>query len=206
MSVPTLHKVLSRYLPPTTLETAVSLWTEHPFHFTVTRKRSSKYGDYRYDPVKNEHTITVNGDLNPYAFLVTFLHEYAHLTTVVRYGTQVSPHGIEWQEEFKRIASSFLSDSILPADVLRVWKAHMEKPRASTTSDLAMITVLRRYDEHNRAIPLFLLPERSHFVFNGKVYEKGKPLRTRTYATETASGRRYLFHKAALVEQIETLP
>jgi hypothetical protein len=204
MSASALQKVLTRYLPPQAVASAVAMWQAYPFHFTVTRKRSSKYGDYRYDPVSKEHTITVNGDLNPFAFLVTYVHEFAHLTTIVRFGTKVSPHGVEWQEEFKQAAIPFLTEAILPPDVLRVWRAHMVKPRASTTADLAMITVLRRYDQHNRAVPLFLLPEQSHFAYNGKVYVKGKTLRTRLYATELPSGKRYLFHKGALVEQVDT--
>ena len=49
--------------------------------FKISRSRSSKLGDYRAPFRGSPHRISVNHDLNPYSFLITTIHEFAHLQT-----------------------------------------------------------------------------------------------------------------------------
>src|SRR6478735_209674 len=95
---------LARFLPPGTFEVVAPFFHEHTIHLTLTRHRRSLHGDYRA-PSRDHpyHRISVNATLNPYSFLITLLHEIAHLTTTVAHGLKASPHGREWKSEFRKI-------------------------------------------------------------------------------------------------------
>ena len=46
----------------------------------------------------NNHRISVNGNLNKYSFLITLIHELAHLLTFTQYKNRVDPHGRNGRE------------------------------------------------------------------------------------------------------------
>ena len=74
------RKILLKHLPEAALEPIIALQENYGFSLVITNPRSTKFGDYR-PPQRgsNYHRISVNGDLNPFQFLVTLLHEIAHL-------------------------------------------------------------------------------------------------------------------------------
>lgn len=59
---------LSRYLPTGTDQQVLSLLQQHRVLLTITRERRTVLGDYRHRTHDQQHRITVNGNLNPYAF------------------------------------------------------------------------------------------------------------------------------------------
>src|SRR5574337_89035 len=71
--------ILKKYIP----EPAVPLIAEWIYHFNfklkIKKARLSRFGDYMPPMNGKNHVITVNNDLNPYAFLLTLVHEIAHL-------------------------------------------------------------------------------------------------------------------------------
>ena len=93
-----LIQVLDKYLPEGCAPPVVDLLVENPVHFKIVKPRKTKLGDFRY--FNGKMMITVNGDLNQYEFLVTTLHEIAHLQTHVKFGRKVAPHGREWKMSF----------------------------------------------------------------------------------------------------------
>ena len=76
----TEFEAVRNHLPPSTWKYVSNLLLEYPVVVRVVPHRATKLGDYR-PPRLDEccHRITVNDDLNIYAFLVTLLHELAHL-------------------------------------------------------------------------------------------------------------------------------
>src|ERR1043165_3959224 len=94
-----MAKVLAKYLPAGTVEICTEWIVQLNIHLRITKDRSSKFGDYR--PVQNgaAHIITVNHNLNRYAFLITFVHEVAHLVCEKKYSRSVAPHGSHWKRE-----------------------------------------------------------------------------------------------------------
>ena len=64
------------------------------------------------------HTISLQVDLNPYALLFVFIHEWAHLATRKRFGSKAAPHGREWRENFKNLFAPFHTTDIFPSDIL----------------------------------------------------------------------------------------
>ncbi|HMP88207.1 MAG TPA: SprT-like domain-containing protein, partial [Lacibacter sp.] len=111
-----LH-ALSAYLPQGALEPVLDYLHQYHIHLTITRERNSVLGDYRHAHQHKNHRISVNGNLNPYAFLVTLLHEMAHLLAFEQFGNRIAPHGREWKQEYSRILARFLDQHIFPADI-----------------------------------------------------------------------------------------
>ena len=94
---------LQDYLPDGSFDKVLYYLQHHKVHLTISRKRQSILGDYRHAHFDKNHRISVNGNLNKYAFLITLLHELAHLFTYEKYGHRVQAHGREWKDEFGKI-------------------------------------------------------------------------------------------------------
>lgn len=163
---------------------------EKTVHFTVSKPRKTKLGDYRQPWEGKPHRISVNGNLNQYAFLVTTVHEMAHLTTFEKYGGRVNAHGVEWKMEFKQLFQPLIEKDILPNDITMALSNYLKNAKAASCTDDKLYRVLRRYDE-NRGILVEHLEFGARFELKGKTFELGKKLRKRYECVELSSGRTY---------------
>ncbi|MEJ0101967.1 MAG: hypothetical protein WDO19_05135 [Bacteroidota bacterium] len=84
---------LQTYLPPGTFNPVLQYLNHYKVHLTIARERKSILGDYRHRTHHANHRISVNGNLNVYSFLITLLHELAHLLTFEQFGNRVQSHG-----------------------------------------------------------------------------------------------------------------
>ena len=193
-----LGKLLVEYVPENALEYCIALWSEQPFTFKVSNNRISKLGDYKFDPRVGEHAISVNGGLNQYAFLVTFLHEFAHLLVQIRFNSRQRPHGQEWKNCFNEVMAPVLQNDVFPSPLKEVLAKHMENPRASSGSDPELYAALKVHDDVSGVNMLMDLPNGVEFVFKNRVFQKVKHKRTRVLCNEVGSGRQYLI--PAIVE------
>ena len=200
-------EILSKYIPEKAVGLIVRWIYEYDFKLKITKERNTKLGDYRPPIDRPNHLITINHNLNPYSFLVTLVHEIAHLTCYNRYRNRVLPHGEEWKSEYKKHLSYFLTKEIFPDDVLFVLMRHLEKPGASSCADSNLLKVLKRYDKKNEEQPVVFLeklPYKTKFLYNGsRLFEKGLRVRTRYKCTEISTGNQYLFHALAEVQMVE---
>ena len=192
--------VFSKHVPEYAQSYCYELWKEHNFTFKVSRKRNSKLGDYRFDPSKSSHQISVNHDLNRYSFLITYIHELAHLTTQVKFGNRVKPHGKEWKREFRTLMFPMLTDRVFPDEILRPLADHMKNPKASSTVDGKLLVALRNYDSNSIGTLLSHIEVNSQFLFNKTVYKKLEKRRTRSICLNMNSGRKYLISESAQVQ------
>lgn len=199
----TFYSLLNKHIPDNAVHYAYDLWVSYPFHFKVTKKRNSKYGDYRYNPVTNAHAITINGDMNQYAFLVTYIHEVAHLVTYQNFGKRIAPHGTEWKRTFSELMAPLLSNLVFPNDILDVLRQHMKNPKATSGSDPLLHICLRKYDDNTGLVHLGEVRNGDLFKFNTRVFKKEAMRRTRILCQEVKSGRKYLISQAALVENVK---
>lgn len=110
--------ILRKYFPAPALPSVAQWIPRYGVYLCITRARRSKHGDFTLAPVRGMHRITVNGSLHPYAFLLTFVHELAHLRVLKRYGSRVMPHGAEWKAEFRALMLTLDLRAIYPSDVL----------------------------------------------------------------------------------------
>ena len=142
-----LHDLMEKYVPREAVGYCCDLWNRHPFGLKVTGKRNSKLGDYRFDKPSGRHFITVNHNLNQYAFLITYIHEIAHLTVTVGHKRRVSPHGPEWKSEFIRLMKPVMNERVFPEELMPLLQKHMRNPKASSHSDPALVAALQKYDK-----------------------------------------------------------
>ena len=186
---------LQQYLPEGSFEDVHNYLHHYKVHLTVTRQRQSILGDYRHAHDGKTHRISVNGNLNKYSFLITLLHELAHLFTYERFGHRVQSHGREWKDEFGKILAQFLSKKIFPADIAASLLQTLKNPAASSCGDEKLLRVLRNYDLQKDGHYLVeQLPENSLFkIKDGRSFKKGPRVRTRYKCIEVATGKLYLF-------------
>ena len=190
---------LERHLPLGSIDFCYCLYLSNPFVFVVSRHRTTKLGDYRYDRKKNIHRISVNESLNPYSFLITFLHEVAHQKVMLRYGSGVRHHGTEWKQEFQKLLIHLLTLEILPDDLSKALAQYARNPRATSLGFQPLERVLERHDQHPTGDKLIDIPAGSFFVFKGKKYQKIEKRRTRVVCLRISNGHKYLISGMATV-------
>lgn len=149
--------------------------------------------------------ITVNADLNPHAFLITYVHEVAHAHVHQAYQRRGKPHGRAWQMAFQRLMQPLLTEAVFPAVILEPLRNYLDKPAATTSASPALMLALRQTDASatNSATDGRLLlrdvPEGRTFQFAKKTYVRGTLRRTRVVCKEVASGKSYAILAHALV-------
>jgi hypothetical protein len=201
-----LESALKSFLPAEGLAMACSMLREYPHHLVITPPRSTKHGDFTGNLHGGRHTITINGNLNKYAFLITLMHELAHLITFVRYQDDVKPHGHEWKSEFKKTLGPFLKANVFPDDIATAVRAYLNNPAAATCSDIPLSKVLARYDKNSHPDVKLLdeLPHSARFVYgrDRKVFIKGDRLRTRYRCFEEKTRYEYLFSPLVKIKHL----
>lgn len=195
-------QVLAKYLPKGT-ETLALHWIErYRFRLRISKARSSKFGDYTPPETNGVHRISINHDLNPYAFLITLTHEVAHLVVWNKYRDRVLPHGQEWKDEFGLLLADLIGKSIFPQDVELALLDYMANPKASSCTDKNLYKTLRRYDE-NPVQLLEEIPYQSVFMIkNGMIFRKGEKKRTRYLCMHVETKRYYFVSGIAEVKVI----
>ena len=195
--------VLSKYLPANFIEIVVELLVKHPVKFRVAKPRKTKLGDFRANR-DGLHQITINGDLNPYSFLITTIHEFAHLVTFQEYKGRVKPHGKEWQLTYSKMIYPVIESGDLPKDVSDVLLNSLINVKASSCTDQNLSRVLIKYDKPVQGLILLEeLPSKSIFNLSGKNFTKGNLRRTRYVCVDNSNNKRYLISALAQVKKIE---
>ncbi len=197
-----ITKKLSEHIPVEALPIIQYYFDKYNFKLTITRDRRTKLGDYRPPRGQHGHRISVNGTLNQYSFLVTLIHEIAHLITWEQYNNRVKSHGSEWKGIFKIIMHYFLKKKVFPEDLRMILRQHIENPPAASCRDVKLIKALRKYDaKSSDKILLEEINEGVEFVYSeNRVFKKLKKLRKRYQCIEVASQKIYLFSPIAEVE------
>ncbi|MEN9700830.1 MAG: hypothetical protein RIR55_133, partial [Bacteroidota bacterium] len=187
---------LSAYLPDGTFEPVVQLINQYKVHLTVTKARKSVLGDYRHAALGANHKITVNGNLNKYEFLITLLHELAHLLCFEQYRNRVEAHGKEWKNIYSALLSSFIQLEVFPTDIKKSLQKTLLNPAATANGETALLLVLRKYDAVKKEGHSFVahLAEGTLFEsLKGRIFKRGKKRRIRIECVELSTGHVYSF-------------
>jgi hypothetical protein len=185
---------LSNFIPPAAVPRVLEYLHQYKVHLTITRERKSVLGDYRHATSQKNHRISVNGNLNPYAFLITLVHELAHLVTFNQFGHRVSPHGREWKDFYALLLKDFMGGEIFPPVVEQALRQSMHDLPASSCADEDLMRVLKKFDRDNGLVMVESLPEGHLFdIGEGRIFKKGKKLRKRYQCLEVKTGKLYLF-------------
>lgn len=186
--------VIAEFIPQGAVHFVLDYLHQHAIHLKIRRERKTKYGDYCPAHNGKPHTITVNGNLNAYHFLVTLLHEIAHLITHEQYGRRVMPHGTEWKQNFASLLHQVGPLNVFPNDVWLALRAYAQNPGASACSDPALFMALRQYDKPTGAIPVGnLMPGDFFRTVKGERFEVLEKKRTRFICRHTQTHTKFLF-------------
>lgn len=195
-----MKEVLAKYIPSHSVDSVFNLIESQRVHLKIVNERKTRHGDYRRLP-DGTHQITVNANLNPYRFLITLVHEIAHLVAFEAFGRNVKPHGLEWKRTFQRLMLPFIRPEIFPAEVLPLVARHFRNPTASSDTDAHLSVALKKFDQPSDKSYIFEVPVGSTFrIYNGKVFKKGGRRIKRYECVEVNTGRVYLFQPNAEVE------
>lgn len=195
---------LALFLPAGCFDHVVNYLHRYKVHLTITRDRTTILGNYRNKIYDRTHRISVNGTLNKYSFLITLLHELAHLLAFEKFGGNIQPHGKEWQKEYGNILCEFIPQKIFPPDVEKVLLQTLHSPSASSCADTNLMRVLRKHDLKKEGF-VFVeeLQEGSLFEIRaGRVFKRGSKVRTRFKCMEIANGKWWLFSGVYEVKRV----
>jgi hypothetical protein len=185
---------LEDYLPEGALPLVLQYIYQYKVHLTITRERRTVLGDYRHAINGKNHRISVNGNLNKYAFLITLVHELSHLVTFLQHGSRVASHGKEWKIIYRQLLVNFLEGELFPADIKQALQSSLHNLPASSCADEVLMRVLKRYDSGPKGLLVEQLPADALFLADGgRMFKKGKQLRKRFQCMEVATGKLYLF-------------
>lgn len=197
------HRVLSKYVPVAFVDLVANLLVKHKVRFKIVAPRSTKLGDFRPGNTSRLPQITVNGNLNPYSFLITTLHEFAHFVTFEKYSNRVAPHGAEWKHEFKLLLFPVISHPEFPEGIKKALERSLHNLKASSCSDTFLTRELTKFDQKDDTIQLLEeLPYGTHFLLQNKIFYKGELRRKRFLCTEIKSKKNYLVSGIAKVQLI----
>ncbi|MBS1551041.1 MAG: SprT-like domain-containing protein [Bacteroidetes bacterium] len=193
---------MQSYIPAESFQ-VVLLWIRHfDFLLKIKRSRLTKLGDYKHPYRGKTHEITVNENLNQYSFLITLVHEIAHLKVWNKYKRNTSPHGREWKKEFRTLLVPLIKLNVFPPEIYQCLEKYSLNPKASSCTDTALMKVLKKYDNNSEYVHLEDLPEMSIFrLKNGRSFIKGGKMRKRFKCTDVKSKKLYLISPVAEVVQ-----
>ena len=193
-------EILSKYIPMAAVAPVFELIKVNNVHLKIVNERVTRHGDYRKTE-SGQHQITVNSNLNPYRFLITLVHEIAHLVAFTKHGRAIKPHGIEWKRTFQFLMLPFIRPEVFPSKLLPLLALHFKNPKASSDTDTRLSLALKQYDAPNDKNYIFEIPHGGLFrLYNGKVFKRGNKRVKRYECLEVSTGRIYLFNPNAEVE------
>lgn len=196
---------LAAYLPEGSFEPVVAYLHQYKVHLTVTKQRKSVLGDYRHAGWGGNHRISINGNLNKYEFLITLLHELAHLLTYEAYLNKVDAHGKEWKNNYSQLLIVFVQHKIFPADVEKALQKSIANPSATANGETALLLVLRNYDAIKKEGHFTVADLKEGDLFQtekGKIFRRGVVRRKRIECLEIKTGLLYIFSPITLVKKM----
>ena len=195
-----MKDVLGPYIPEHAVDPLFELIKAYGVHLKIVNERVTRHGDYHRD-AGGYHRITVNASLNKYRFLITLVHEIAHLAAFEKYGRNIKPHGDEWKNTFQKLMVPMIRPQIFPNQLLPLLARHFRNPKASSDTDATLSLALKEFDEKSDKNYIFEIPYGALFrIHNGRIFKKGAQRIKRFECQEVSSGKIYLFNPNAEAE------
>lgn len=188
-----LNIILCKYLPDSAVDSIEKMILANNVQINITKARRTKLGDFR-PPQKGVtyHRISINYNLNKYDFLITLLHEFAHLFVWNQFKNKVEPHGKEWNQKYLELLKEFNTSQNFPDDISLIFNKLEKYPQLGKTE---LVRVLRKYDENQDYHLIEEIPFKVNFnTFDGRSFQKIEKLKKRFKCICLNDKRNYLFH------------
>ncbi|MFI5220798.1 MAG: SprT-like domain-containing protein [Bacteroidia bacterium] len=196
-----LMNVLKKYLPPAALGYCSELIMKNNLHLHIEVERKNKLGDFSPHLGKGNR-ISINHNLNPYDFLITFAHELAHFIAHQKYGPDHQSHGKEWKQEFKNCMRPMVMKKFFPPQISVPLIRHMQNPKYTHTADVTLMKALMLFDKDKNFILLEQLKEGQLFKMSKRskvILKKGEENKTYYNCEAVETQKKYLVHCIAKV-------
>jgi hypothetical protein len=198
---------LQEYLPPDTLSYIKLLLSSHKVVIRITNPRKTRLGSFNAQRGFKTPEISVAKNLNPYAFLITLIHEIAHLKVWANHLRRRLPHGTEWKKIYTGILFPMIEQDVFPEDIKEALLKHLKNPKASTSADVQLDKVLKKYDHPSKSdglVHIEDIPDGSKFIWRtDRVFQKLHKIRKRYKCIELKTKRMYIFSPIAEVLLVE---
>ncbi|ANW95457.1 hypothetical protein AXE80_03810 [Wenyingzhuangia fucanilytica] len=189
------------YIPISSKKALEQLLNNYTFHLKIVNGRKTKRGDFR--ATKPIASITINNNLSKEQFLITLVHEIAHLDTFIKH-PKAKAHGVEWKQNFQRLMLPFLNNHIFRDEILNPLAKHLINPKATTDSDPVLSTKLDQINSKidNDKYFIFDLKPGVLFTLNNRKFKILNKRRTRYECLEISTNKKFLVRGSAPVKLI----
>lgn len=171
-----------KFLPEDFQAHILSIKEAEGFSLTLSKPRKSKLGDYRYNFRSKSHHITINIDLEPIYFLITYLHEVAHKMCWDQFKNKAQPHGKEWKSLFVSLMWNAKHQIKLSDSDNEIILGFISNPQARFQKHLSNDNYLKVSD---------LLPDSVFELDDGKTFQLISKRRTRFLCLNTINKKEY---------------
>ena len=185
------------------LHQCIERWWGNNLRLVVSRPRTSKLGDFRFDQKTQMGVISINEDLSAFECLITLAHELAHAHTRGSRPRREPPHGRHWKTTFGQYLVELSRCASLPDELRNALYSHASSPLSSHTRDLTLMEILGR-EKNDGRISLRDLDTGCHFRFKSRIYEKLSHRRTRCLCRRLSDDTLYTLPLSAPVMQLSS--
>jgi len=200
-----VEQILEKYLPKKAVTDACRFLEYGDIPLKIVPPRKTIHGSYRMSSSGRKHFITVNNNLNRYAFLITLLHEIAHAHAYVNH--KAKGHQKEWKIYFRQLLNHFIAMDVFPADIQTALELHIRKIKYSDSIDINLTKILRKYDSNinidQKTIYLQEIPKNTVFLHERVTFRKEKPLRKYILCKNLTNNKMYRCHPLMMVSVVE---
>lgn len=195
-------QVLGHYLEGPGLQLARQQWLQHQFELVITRPRKSRYGTC----IKrgNHFTITLNANLTKPHFIITYLHEVAHLIDQKDRKRPARAHGPSWQRIYRELIEVGLSLDAFPYQIVKPLKASLANVKSATGLNEALAIALGMHQEGEAptegTILLKELKAGDVFIYGDRHYVLLTNLRSTMECQEANTGQLVRIRKTVAVK------
>jgi SprT protein len=211
MATKAVHKniPISSLVPEPAAEYCIGLIKTYHLKVRIVKPRETILGTYIRKQLNGqilEEEIRINAGLGKQLFLTVFLHEIAHWLVANSPKRQESPHGIAWQETFKRLVEPVLNIDNFSKRQLTTLTNELYGERTSACFSADLLHHLRYTDEEfeeTGTIALKSLVIGTIFIHNQKPFQIIEKRRTRALCLQLFEGRNLLVQLSAQVAMPE---
>ena len=119
--------------------------------FKIVKPRKTVLGMWRFR--NNQHEITINSNLEGIQFMLTLVHEIAHVRTWDLFKGSVNPHGQEWKDQYRNLMLPLLQ-GFFDSHIESHLKKYMKNPSASSTRCIEIRRIVKPNSKMLEDVPM----------------------------------------------------